>query len=303
MTLDIKTLSKESFVFLLDHIINDLPTNNIYFSTKMPITKSDTRLVVPKFSMDIVISGKKHMVFPTTNGNQDIFMEPGDIHCCPSLCWKLPIWDSPHEMAGIIFYNKFIRLTYINFDNSKKNYKFDNSKRNYAKVGAEVFFHTSIPLCDAGVHMVETLKELASKSDERTEIKNHILQALILLVLETLEKNELLQTNKAHRTWLHVSNYLKNNFYYSINRAHVAHEFDLNPTYLSRLFMINSGEGFTTALRRLRMEHAALLLKNTDMTIVEITEQCGYLSYSYFATAFKKYYNMTPGYFRTHDFS
>jgi AraC-like DNA-binding protein len=175
--------------------------------------------------------------------------------------------------------------------------------KNYEKVGPDVFFHTSAPLCDAANHLLETLKELANDLDEKIEIKSHLMKALLLLVLDNLNKNELLQTNKAHRSWLQASNYLRNNFYYPINRAHVAHELGLNPTYLLRLFMINSATSFTAALRQLRMDHAALLLKNTDMTVIEITDQCGYLSYSYFATAFKKYYGMTPGIFRTHEFS
>jgi AraC-like DNA-binding protein len=289
VALDIENLSKESFLFLLNHIINELSIRNIYFSTKMSTPKNNTLLVVPKFSLDIVLSGEKHMIFPTKNGKQDIFMCPGDIHCCPMLCWKLPLWDSIHEMCGIVFYDKFIRLTYINSNNLNKSYV----------KGPDVFFHTSMPLSEAGTNLLKTLK-LASDSTGNPEVKKYLMKALLLLVFENLNKNEMLKTAKAHR-WLQVNDYLRNNFYYSINRDHVAHKFGLNPSYLSRLFTVNSGVSFTMTLRRLRMEYAALLLKNTDMTLVEITEQCGYLSYTYFSTAFKKYYSMSPGQFRDHN--
>jgi AraC-like DNA-binding protein len=57
-------------------------------------------------------------------------------------------------------------------------------------------------------------------------------------------------------------------------------------------------EGFNQTLRRLRLEHAALLLKNTHMSINEITDACGYLSSTYFIAAFKKYFRVSPGKYR-----
>ncbi len=42
------------------------------------------------------------------------------------------------------------------------------------------------------------------------------------------------------------------------------------------------------------MERAAELLLHTEKKVYEIAEQVGYTSISYFSTAFKKYFGMTP---------
>jgi AraC-like DNA-binding protein len=46
------------------------------------------------------------------------------------------------------------------------------------------------------------------------------------------------------------------------------------------------------------MEHAAILLEQTDLTIDEITDICGYASSTYFIAAFHKHHGKPPGKYR-----
>lgn len=124
------------------------------------------------------------------------------------------------------------------------------------------------------------------------------MQALLKLTLEEFENDHPRTFGKAHATWLRINQYLQENFYYPINRAHVAKEFKLNPSYLSRLFVEEGSGGFTATLRNLRMEHAAVLLKNTSMSVSEVCDECGYLSPTFFSSAFKNHFDMPPGKYR-----
>ena len=51
-------------------------------------------------------------------------------------------------------------------------------------------------------------------------------------------------------------------------------------------------------LNRYRLDRAALLLRDTTMSVSDIAYACGFSSNSYFCELFHKYYNTTPGKFR-----
>lgn len=281
-------LSQESFVKLFGYILNDLNIRKVYLSQKAPACKSRKTPVTPFARIDIPLSGRKHMQFACNNEIQDINMQAGELHYCPPLCWKLPLWDSLHSMASIVYAPGYIRFTYINHDHLSSVYE---------REGAHIFYHTAKPLSPAGyatIHALNIYAESASDSGAEKEL----MQALLKLTFEELKNDHPRTFGKAHATWLRINQYLQENFYYPINRAHVAKEFDLNPSYVSRLFVEEGTDGFNATLRNLRMEHAALLLKNTSMSVAEICDECGYLSTTFFIAAFKNHFGIPPGKYR-----
>ncbi|MFS0726636.1 response regulator transcription factor [Paenibacillus sp. 1P07SE] len=72
----------------------------------------------------------------------------------------------------------------------------------------------------------------------------------------------------------------------------------LHPSYLSRVYKVETGESISDYLYRYRMEKAAYLLKNTSDRIYEITASLGYQNPQYFIKIFKKYYGITPQEYR-----
>ncbi|WP_168122810.1 response regulator [Paenibacillus sp. HB172176] len=74
----------------------------------------------------------------------------------------------------------------------------------------------------------------------------------------------------------------------------------LNPSYLSKLYKLETGEGISDYLSRLKMETAAHLLRSSTNKIYEIAEHVGYQKTSYFIKVFKDRYGITPQEFREH---
>ena len=70
----------------------------------------------------------------------------------------------------------------------------------------------------------------------------------------------------------------------------------MNTDYVSREFLRETGEKFSQALIRTRMERAKELMRERawDAKIYEIAEQVGCSNAQYFAQAFKKYTGVTP---------
>ena len=78
----------------------------------------------------------------------------------------------------------------------------------------------------------------------------------------------------------------------------VAEQVALNPTYLSKLYKLETGEGISDYLYRMKMERAGYLLQHTNKKIYEIAASLGYSKTSYFIKVFKEKYGMTPQEYR-----
>ncbi|WP_020618466.1 response regulator [Paenibacillus daejeonensis] len=72
----------------------------------------------------------------------------------------------------------------------------------------------------------------------------------------------------------------------------------LNPSYLSKIYKLETGEGISDYLFRLKMEQAARQLTTTHQKIYEIAAGLGYLKTSYFIKVFKEKYGLTPQEYR-----
>lgn len=78
----------------------------------------------------------------------------------------------------------------------------------------------------------------------------------------------------------------------------VAESLNVSAVYLSRMFKQELGTSFVSILTNLRIKKAALLLKSTSLTILEIAEKVGYDTQHYFSTAFKKAMGVSPKQYR-----
>lgn len=74
----------------------------------------------------------------------------------------------------------------------------------------------------------------------------------------------------------------------------IAIHFNYHPNYISALLHRETGRKFTEILLEKRMERAILLMRNTTLSIEEISAMLGYSNHSNFYKAFKEYYGVTP---------
>ncbi|MGO4545996.1 helix-turn-helix domain-containing protein [Paenibacillus sp. 2TAB23] len=95
-----------------------------------------------------------------------------------------------------------------------------------------------------------------------------------------------------------VLTYIHHHFNQEISIQSLSEKFYLSPTYLSQLFKKEVGENFVEYLSRLRIQYACKLLAETDMTVSQIGEKCGFNDYFYFTRIFKRLNGMTPTQYR-----
>jgi transcriptional regulator GlxA family with amidase domain len=78
----------------------------------------------------------------------------------------------------------------------------------------------------------------------------------------------------------------------------IAERARVHPVHLCRSFRKHHGVTLGQYMRRLKVEHARLLLANSDVTLSEIASRCGFCDQSHFSSVFKRIAGVTPGEYR-----
>lgn len=101
-----------------------------------------------------------------------------------------------------------------------------------------------------------------------------------------------------HNRIKEILTYIHHHFNQEISIQSLSERFYLSPTYLSQLFKKEVGENFVEYLSRQRIQYACKLLAETDMTVSQVGEKCGFNDYFYFTRIFKRLNGMTPTQYR-----
>lgn len=98
--------------------------------------------------------------------------------------------------------------------------------------------------------------------------------------------------------------FIMNQYGTSISLAETADHLSITKSYLSNLFKTEVGIGFSKYLTNIRIENAKKMMaecKEKNCDLESIAESCGFNSYTYFSTTFKKIEGVSPAqHMRTH---
>ncbi|HZG70997.1 MAG TPA: AraC family transcriptional regulator, partial [Chondromyces sp.] len=83
-----------------------------------------------------------------------------------------------------------------------------------------------------------------------------------------------------------------------ISALEVARYVNLSYSYFVKLFKRETGKNFSGYVTFVRLRRAVWMLRNTDQTIEEISDEVGFNTPNYFSATFKKYIGITPSEFR-----
>lgn len=91
-----------------------------------------------------------------------------------------------------------------------------------------------------------------------------------------------------------INEYILQNFTETITYEKLSETFNIKITTMKNCYKSIYGETINDTIIKKRLEEAALLLKNSALSITGIAIQVGYTDHSKFSNAFKKRYNLTP---------
>lgn len=170
----------------------------------------------------------------------------------------------------------------------------------YLERGGEVCFSVSDSKPNPFVLILDLIMETASSSSYIRDMKiNEQLSHLLTLLMEyswNPEKAKLSNTNCLNVADVKV--YIDQNFTDKISLDAVAHQFNVNKSYLLRLFKENTGLTVNNYILQKRILRAKNELRFTNKTLDLIAEECGLECANYFIRIFKKIEGLTPGEYR-----
>jgi AraC-like DNA-binding protein/ligand-binding sensor protein len=88
------------------------------------------------------------------------------------------------------------------------------------------------------------------------------------------------------------------NYTRKISLREIAGASGLSAPYFSTIFKEEMGESLSNYLNRIRIEKAAAMLAETDKTLNETADECGFEDQSWFSKIFKHYTGVSPGKYR-----
>jgi AraC-like DNA-binding protein/ligand-binding sensor protein len=92
--------------------------------------------------------------------------------------------------------------------------------------------------------------------------------------------------------------YIRDHYAEHITLNDVAQHVFLSPTYLSKLFKIETGQSFKSYLNRIRIERSKELMSDNSMSIAKISYSVGFEDQSYYTKVFRQYEGISPYQYR-----
>lgn len=162
---------------------------------------------------------------------------------------------------------------------------------------------TNIPVFIATKKQEECRKifeGLCKHSDSPLESDRIKLFSLILELIYLLDKDSKKQLhpdklkNGNYEIIENVIKYIKENLTSNLSLNAVASYASLSPIHFHNCFKAATGKTLHEYVEEQRIKKSAGLLVSTDLTLTEISYECGFSSQSYFSYAFKRKMKMTP---------
>lgn len=153
------------------------------------------------------------------------------------------------------------------------------------------------------------MQDLMCEYYENSICSKEVINCYIILIFSELLKvyqnqtNELAITNKKDctHTISDILEYIENN-YSTATLTSTADHFHFHPNYLSSLIKKTTGKSYKDIIQEHKLKKACSLLKNTDITIEEISSEIGYNNLNFFYKKFKNLYGVTPSEYRKGDY-
>jgi YesN/AraC family two-component response regulator len=278
---------KELLIKQLKRLIYDIGISKVIIGEKTPEV-SLPREILPFPRIIIPLSGEKKIFYAADKQVVQGMLKAGEALFVPSLCCTRACWSISHEMISIVMHKNMLRILYINYHES--------SGQMEMHPVSDAFYHVKY-YKEVTKYMFQALSAL---SDEDSECAVKLADCLLEFSLKDIELSTSSEskTNISCVAWPEIIEYIHNNITEDITRDRIAEIFRFTPQYISRLFQKNAGLTFKAFLTAERMKRAAELLVESNLTVDEISWECGYPYTSYFIRIFQKYHGNSPGVFR-----
>lgn len=145
----------------------------------------------------------------------------------------------------------------------------------------------------------EMYSEFAKSGQLSDQLKFHSLFTLLLaIVAQAMERSNRVPDGSEYPYEIQIKNFIDEHFQDTFSLKKLAGLCHHSVSQLVRKFREHYGKTPIAYQLELRLDHAAILLQNTSLTITEIAYKCGFSNGNYFSKRFHQKYNISPKEFR-----
>lgn len=238
-----------------------------------------------------ILSGKGRYLVD----GQEFDVEAGDLVICNPGVKHTHVVTNPKEPT-------------IEFISGFTDFQFKNMAPNSIELkdGSYILHTTSKLKQEISMHCYAMIAEREGNQPGRYFMfKAHLMQMLLLVIREITEVESCEQKGCNFETYNknyavnRIINYLNENYEQKISLEQIAHNMYLSPVYISKIFKEETGESPINYLIKIRLEKAReILLEDNCGSIKSIANLVGYEDVYHFSKLFKKYYGMSPLYYK-----
>ena len=109
----------------------------------------------------------------------------------------------------------------------------------------------------------------------------------------TLSSNDINYSNYPNAL-TDILHYINQNYNEALSLSLLSKKFAFSESYIARLFKTQLNTTVSTHINNIRLEHASNYISNTNLSIAEIAELCGYNDIAYFSRKYKNKYGESP---------
>lgn len=140
---------------------------------------------------------------------------------------------------------------------------------------------------------------MVAEQNEKKPYSDAVMQSYMnILIVKMLRKVTVSQDELDGSLWQELSSYIDDNIDTKLTLEALAKKCFYNPSYFSRIFKEKFGVSFKEYIGRRRIDFAAQLLLDTELTVDDISRKAGFSDRSSFYQLFAKYKHTTPSEYR-----
>ncbi len=275
------------------------PNEEVFIHISSDINEYDSLMHRHKFiEMVYVISGSamhkiNDIVYPVTKGDL-LIVDYGVPH---SFTWLSETQES-FVTYDLLFTPSFFGVKGDRFNTLSGSYLFESFKDSQ-------LFDCELKLINNYSHseFYDLFNKIYSEYENSnygyTDIIRSHLTELILKIFRKLEKrNDNAGAQSHHKYVEDAIKFLRANYNSKINIENIVENMYLSKDYFRQLFKDVTGKSITSYIQHIRISEACNMLKETDLSVGEISVACGYNDVKFFYQTFKKIKGVTPGDYR-----
>lgn len=146
----------------------------------------------------------------------------------------------------------------------------------------------------------DIIEDLGTNPDSLSQLNSIGTLCIILSKIQlAIQNNNLSDDNNEKQSVIEqVTNFIESNHHMPLNVNVLCEYINYSRSYLSRVFKAETGFTIPEYINNVRMEHAKLLLVETELTIQEVSISVGFPDSFYFSKLFKKYFGCSPSHYK-----